>query len=326
MRLVCPNCGAKYEVPDDVIPLQGRDVQCSNCGDTWFQKHPSQDRGLAEDLQQPLDEAHWQDDTPPAPEPRQPQPQPEPDHWPETQPESAGTDHLRDEHAPEPVPEPAPEPEPEPRPEPAARGLSDDVRDVLREEARLESKARENAGGLEIQPDLGLAQPDPTPEDDADRRAREAQMHMSRIRGESAPEAAAALSGSRRDLLPDIEEINSTLRKSSARRPEASLTADLEAEPKKSGGFGRGFMLIVLLVVLALVVYIFAERIAGMVPALKPHLEAYVGLIDRMRAWLDGQVVSLLQWLDNATAAPAEPAPTPTPPASDQGAAAAQGN
>ena len=40
MRLTCPNCGAQYEVPDEVIPDDGRDVQCSNCGDTWFQAHP----------------------------------------------------------------------------------------------------------------------------------------------------------------------------------------------------------------------------------------------------------------------------------------------
>ena len=53
MRLVCPNCGAQYEVPDDVIPQGGRDVQCSNCGHTWFQVHPEQDAGLAEDLEEP---------------------------------------------------------------------------------------------------------------------------------------------------------------------------------------------------------------------------------------------------------------------------------
>src|SRR6056297_3233436 len=40
MRLTCPNCDAQYEVPDEVIPETGRDVQCSNCGDTWFQHHP----------------------------------------------------------------------------------------------------------------------------------------------------------------------------------------------------------------------------------------------------------------------------------------------
>ncbi|WP_411996937.1 zinc-ribbon domain-containing protein [Aaestuariibius violaceus] len=37
MRLTCPNCGAEYEVSEDAIPTTGRDVQCSNCGDTWFQ-------------------------------------------------------------------------------------------------------------------------------------------------------------------------------------------------------------------------------------------------------------------------------------------------
>ena len=37
MRLICPNCTAQYEVPADVIPPSGRDVQCSNCSHTWFQ-------------------------------------------------------------------------------------------------------------------------------------------------------------------------------------------------------------------------------------------------------------------------------------------------
>ncbi|TCM84630.1 zinc-ribbon domain-containing protein [Rhodovulum steppense] len=37
MRLICPNCDAQYEVDAAVIPGEGRDVQCSNCGHTWFQ-------------------------------------------------------------------------------------------------------------------------------------------------------------------------------------------------------------------------------------------------------------------------------------------------
>lgn len=47
MRLTCPNCEAHYEVPDEVVPTTGRDVQCSNCGETWFQHHP--DHPPAED-------------------------------------------------------------------------------------------------------------------------------------------------------------------------------------------------------------------------------------------------------------------------------------
>jgi len=37
MRLICPNCVAQYEVDDNVIPPEGRDVQCANCGHNWFQ-------------------------------------------------------------------------------------------------------------------------------------------------------------------------------------------------------------------------------------------------------------------------------------------------
>jgi len=37
MRLTCPNCGARYEIDDALIPAEGRDVQCSNCSTNWFQ-------------------------------------------------------------------------------------------------------------------------------------------------------------------------------------------------------------------------------------------------------------------------------------------------
>ncbi len=37
MRLVCPNCSAQYEIDAAMIPDEGRDVQCSNCGHTWFE-------------------------------------------------------------------------------------------------------------------------------------------------------------------------------------------------------------------------------------------------------------------------------------------------
>ena len=41
MRLLCPKCEAEYEVSDDIIPSEGRDVQCSSCDETWFVKSPA---------------------------------------------------------------------------------------------------------------------------------------------------------------------------------------------------------------------------------------------------------------------------------------------
>ncbi|MDQ2094722.1 zinc-ribbon domain-containing protein [Rhodalgimonas zhirmunskyi] len=364
MRLICPNCGAQYEVPDNVIPENGRDVQCSNCGDTWFQKHPSQDRELAEELDQSLDEVHWdadsEADTPDetgggwedtrnealpsadadAPEAEAPDIEPPfDDHptsdeddlgdapgpddeaalasaqeadigsWPETDPDAdlddttlSETDTWLDE-SPEDEPETASHPE-DAAPKP--RGLDPEVRDVLREEADFELRARSaHAGTLEEQPDLGLD----TTEDEASRREREARQRMARMRGISEEEAAAASAAagaglaaqtSRRDLLPDIDEINSTLRRSSARgeAPEIDHSTTSSAPAKQRGGFRRGFMTLILIAVIALLLYIYAPKIAEMVPALGGVLEAYVSAINSARAWLDGQILSLLGWLD----------------------------
>ena len=59
MRLICPSCEANYEVDDRVIPDDGRDVQCSNCGHTWFQKSAAM---LAEEAETEASEAELNQD------------------------------------------------------------------------------------------------------------------------------------------------------------------------------------------------------------------------------------------------------------------------
>ena len=270
MRLICPNCDAQYEVVDDVIPTEGRDVQCSNCGQTWFQHHrdhmpeEQEDAGLPGDLAEP-------DDTP-----------------------------VEDEERAPALP-----------PEPQRRELDPSVADILRQEAELESQARaEQAESLESQPDLGLD----TTETDAERRAREARERMARMRGEdpapaptqvSEAAATAAAIGSRRELLPDIEEINSTLRSTSDRqaggRSEASDTAAMP-EPARKSGFRRGFMMMILLAIIFGAIYVFAPQIAQAVPAVDPFLNVYVAQVDVARLWLDGHVTTFLTWLDTTAA------------------------
>ncbi|MFS4437093.1 zinc-ribbon domain-containing protein [Paracoccaceae bacterium GXU_MW_L88] len=36
MILTCPNCEARYEVANHLIPTEGRNVQCASCEDIWF--------------------------------------------------------------------------------------------------------------------------------------------------------------------------------------------------------------------------------------------------------------------------------------------------
>lgn len=40
VKIECPGCRAIYEVGGELIPPDGRDMQCSNCGHEWF--HPSE--------------------------------------------------------------------------------------------------------------------------------------------------------------------------------------------------------------------------------------------------------------------------------------------
>ena len=209
---------------------------------------------------------------------------------------------------PEPDDTPAEDEERAEPPEPQRRELDPSVADILQQEAEIESQARAQAAeGLESQPDLGLD----NSESDADRRAREARERMARMRGEStAPatqvsEAAApaAAIGSRRDLLPDIEEINSTLRSTSDRQagtsPEVSDPQGATVARKKSG-FRRGFMLMIMLALVLGAVYVFAPQIAQAVPQVDPYLSAYVAQVDTVRTWLDGQVTAVLTALDSA--------------------------
>lgn len=194
--------------------------------------------------------------------------------------------------------------------------------DILRQEAEAEQLARreKQASGLESQPDLGMDLEDTSPEDEADRRARQARERMARMRGNEAAKvqaaggsdpavheaAAAATPGSRRDLLPDIEEINSTLRPGAAR--SGAGAADLEPEveaptrQRKRRGFRTGFMTVFLVFIVLAAVYVLAPRLSAAVPALAPPLQSYVSYVDQGRVWLDTKVQGLLRSLDSVAA------------------------
>jgi|APEBP8051073058_1049385.scaffolds.fasta_scaffold00010_213 predicted Zn finger-like uncharacterized protein len=268
MRLICPNCDAQYEVADDAIPTEGRDVQCSNCGHAWYQEHPSvlEAREEADALEAALTlpDPVLETGTPPLVEP-EPAPVPPP-----------------------PIVEPVPEPPVPPVAAPPRRSsLDDSLMAVLREEAEREAqaRAREEPRGLEVQGDLGL--------DSVGAVVPAAAQRVARLKGietdsqeDAEGEAAAARIAKGRDLLPDIEEINSTLRPSSERGVnEAEVSS--AAQPQGSS-FRSGFALMLLVAVALALAYVMAPRIAQQIPALAKPLAGYVEGVDAARLWLDG--------------------------------------
>ena len=243
-----------------------------------------------------------------------------PDHMPEDEQTTDITAPDEDEEVAPPPPPPLP-----PKPEPERKQLDPAVADILRQEAEAEQAARRGLQpqGLETQPDLGLDHDPETLEDDADRRAREARERMSRMRGEETDEALhdAAAIGSRRDLLPDIEEINSTLRAASGRCDGTSVDPEIEAptRQRKRRGFRTGFLTVMLIFIVLATVYIVAPRLAAAVPALEAPLAAYVGLVNDARIWLNDLVRGLMAPTDPMQADPVPTNPVPTEPAPTDG-------
>jgi predicted Zn finger-like uncharacterized protein len=288
MRLTCPNCGAQYEVPDEVIPESGRDVQCSNCGDTWFQTHPDHP-----DAVPPFDpemvEPEWED-TDPEPEPEREQDhgaEPEPHH--DENPEAEDDQEKSSDAGPlEQAPHVA-----------NRRELDDEVTSVLREEAEREKRARESeaSGGLETQPDLGLGEAD-----ELERRSQQAKARMARLRGvdeqedeDFATENPEIDLGTRRNLLPDIEDVDKRIEAEAEGVAEATSARDgsriaTQKESKGRGGFGRGLRLSIVLAVILTALYMFAPNFVEMVPQLEGPLSSYTQIVDQGRAMLQDQL------------------------------------
>ncbi|PIE06811.1 MAG: hypothetical protein CSA74_10105 [Rhodobacterales bacterium] len=347
MRLVCPNCGAQYEVDDRVIPEGGRDVQCSSCGDAWYQmpaqaeggeggedEPPLADTGIGPDDVWPEDEIEEFDSDTEEPEDEpeefgdepeefgeepqefgeepqeaaaedpgdEPEPDPESDLSPNISPQPGIDENLRAilqeeaeaaeaaaaayvaEHEQEQEPE---ESEEGPVPDtPPRRPLDEDLRTILQEEATREMEARAAESTALISrpttiPDGGRA-PD-APDDDAEPTITDAATF------------AATAKAARRDLFPDIEEINSTL---DSHGPYGG--DETEDMPRPRGGFRRGFLMTLFIAGLALALYLLAPPLARAVPALEPALSVYVSGVNFARAALETLIGSVTAAIENS--------------------------
>ena len=282
MRLVCPNCGAQYEVDDRVIPEGGRDVQCSNCGNAWFQKPAKAS----------FDEAD------------RPAPAPEPD--------DNDADLYDYGDGPDDDPDDAPyeddDPSFVPPAAPPRRPISDDVRGILETEAQRELEARSREG-VEVQEELGIgAYLDPEAE-----RRRIARERMARMRGieegesldpevapEPEPEPLPEKRG--REVFPDIEEINSTL---DSPQGASHVSTQDEGEisqfaQRGSRGFRRGFSTMILLAVLAIGLYLLAPQIVDLVPASAGVLSAYVDWVNDLFVWINAMMADAVTRMESA--------------------------
>ncbi len=268
MRLICPGCGAQYEVDDGIIPDAGRDVQCSACGHVWFQKSRPMLLSGEEVVTVLSPVAELRAGVEP---PRPPLSS------------SDAVDQVMSSAFDE-------DPDPELHPAPAVRprrALDDSLLAILREEAEREARARRADGpALETQQEMNLAEvPPPAVSAPVTEPMAEpaAEQAVARPAPVAAPEPVKPLPLP--EPLPDIGALKASLRASADRHDAAALEAILPA-PRRAG-FRAGFLSVLLIAALATAVYGFAPALSAAVPDLHPAIAAYVERVDLGRVWLD---------------------------------------
>lgn len=274
MRLICPSCEAEYEVDDAAIPPEGRDVQCSSCGHAWFQ--------MPKDAGRAADEGFPAQDDPAGPGLSAPQGIDLDDN---TRSRIAEPDAkaLTGEEPPD-VPL-----QKEDADAPQRRRLDDSVLAVLREEAAREAAARraEAPPPVEVQDEPGLAPPvspvpPPLPFPVPAGQARFADVSVS-AQAPAEEDDLAARPAAQRGPLPDIEEINSTLRAINEPREEDGDPETDAEEYEERRGFRAGLVLIVFIAVLMWSAYVSAPGIVSVLPASESVVQAYVEAVDQAR-------------------------------------------
>jgi hypothetical protein len=171
-------------------------------------------------------------------------------------------------------------------PAPKQQVLDDGVASILREEAEREARVRTSnapAGGLETQPDLGLGQ-----SASVQTHERVAQINS------PADEEENSHGVGRRGLLPDIEEINSTLEVESGK---GDVAGSASPEKARQNGFRRGVTAAFVLFAVMALLYVFAAKIADAIPATAGMLSAYVDWINSLRESIDSMMLSAVDKL-----------------------------
>lgn len=252
-----------------MIPPEGRDVQCSNCATTWFQPgRRSDEQQAGEDVPPPVQ-------TPPTAQREE---------------EAFAAQDAEADAAEAPPPPPPPTEAPPTRPE-----IDPAIRDILREEAAREARLRQaEADPVESQPEMPLM-----PEASAQTAPRMRPDLDAAVDAFEAGKATLGRGVAARDLFPDIDQINSTLRDSgdrSAGDADASDIDTLETIPRRRRGVRVGFSLAVALGAGAVALYANADVVTAQVPALASVTDGYVAAVNGLRFWLD----DLAQGLGNS--------------------------
>ncbi len=298
MRLTCPNCGAEYEVPDGLVPEDGRHVQCTSCQTRWYvyggtRAIPSQDQ-IIHRLEQ------WRPSVAPTagagPRPVDAQTPPSPATAEEPAEDAGEADGAVTPAAASDAGTP-----------PAAAHAEPPAQVVMKAQAEPAApQPSDAAAGDDAKAQASdIAAPakpaeTPTASDDPDiaaiialKRARD------RERRTSADAAVAAPSPLHDDTppprpaaLPDAPPVAAAARVRQSPRMELPNSETMpraiwaDSPEELQARYRSGLFLALLLYALALAAYLWSDDLARIAPGIGAVLEAYAAGVDGLRVWL----------------------------------------
>lgn len=273
MRLICPNCDAKYDVADSAFADGGRDVQCSSCAHTWFQspKPIVLSREVSRVLSTPMPSVVKTKSR-----------------------DIGGYDSPQGGAMAEgPMHQPTTD-------APRHRPVDPQVANILREEAGIVQKVADYSS------DTNRVSRGVSPVEVAQTRRRIAQMTEQEggtAAGTSPTVAAAAAAAAQADPreIPEIAEINAALRARAEAKDEAGLTELEKLEARNRRGFRRGFVVVLLLIAAAVGPYIYAEQIVEMLPQTRDSMAMYVAVMDELRRSLNAALMAVQAGISSLT-------------------------
>ena len=317
MRITCPNCSAHYEIADGAIPDEGRDVQCSNCGTTWFQDGRQRALSVPESQSVPS-VTQVERETPQGAEPAPAAPPPPPeakevDTGQATSPPAPGRrrrvipdeqtlEILREEREHDARRKIAPgKAEPDSVKMDGAAESAAVRRRAAAERARLSAAAAVGRTGSTPIAPAGLPIEGMDVSEAVAETMRAARQDNAKASGGAdESEDGGRANVPRRELLPDIEEINSSLRPDERVAEMASQDDAVQTDEgfvRRRSGFRTGFLVVQLMFVAAVAIYMFSDAIAARIPEFRPALDGYVAWVDIQRVGLAGSVESLTERL-----------------------------
>ena len=246
MRLTCPNCNAQYEIPDDVIPPEGSDVQCSSCGHTWFVEQSAPKQLVVEDPETPAETADTTDEA----------------SSPEAQPQAQVTTKSRVSDQ-------------------AKQILQEEAK--REKAARAAAAEAQLADAQTVQQDLDLddimSDIDAELAEISDIEETAPATASPEIAAEPEIKSVPAAVTS----LPDIDDVNPSL-DASAVAAKSEPTVAVPVSPKKRRrGFRLGFLTAIILAAGLVALYYYAPELTSRFPQFTDHINTYVIFVNDAR-------------------------------------------